>query len=115
MSTYSRDTVEPVTMQPPPRPRPPLAPAPPAPPVAWLPLNVLWLTRKLPRKLLVPRALVRIAPAWPTPPLAPAPPAPPVAWFPEKVQELMTIEVGPAAVMESSRPPPLPLPPTLPA
>ena len=78
-------------------------------------MNVLRLTKKLPRKLLVPRILVRIAPAWPTPPLAPAPPAPPVAWLPVKVQELMTIEVGPRAVMESSRPPPLPLPPTLPA
>src|SRR5262249_44709735 len=45
---------------------------------------------------------------------APAPPAPPVAWLPVKVQKSMWIRVGPAAVLESSRPPPLPLPPTRP-
>src|SRR5262245_58401175 len=95
---------------------PPVAPSPPAvPPVAWLPVNVLWLTTRLPEgPPLVSRVLVRIAPAWPRPPLAPAPPAPPVAWLPVKAQESMRIEVRPARVTDSSRPPPLPLPPTRP-
>src|SRR5262245_17888298 len=78
-------------------------------------MNVLWLTKNLPRgPLPVSRVLVRIAPAWPWPPLAPESPAPPVAWLPVKVQELIWIRVGPAAVLERSRPPPLPLPPTRP-
>src|SRR5262245_54953990 len=94
---------------------PPVPPAPPAPPVAWLPLNMLRLTTRLPGgPPPVSRVLVRIAPAWPWPPAAPAPPAPPVAWLSVKAQESMRIEVGPAAVTDSSRPPPLPLPPTRP-
>src|SRR5262245_29105655 len=78
-------------------------------------MNVLRLTTRLPRGLpTVSRVLVRTAPAWPWPPVAPAPPAPPVARLPVKAQESMRIEVGPAAVTDSSRPPPLPLPPTRP-
>src|SRR5262249_51799396 len=70
--------------------------APPAPPVAWLPMNVLRPTKKLPRgPLPVSRVLVRIAPAWPWPPMAPEPPAPPVAWLPVKAQRSMWMEVGP--------------------
>src|SRR5262245_2247476 len=46
--------------------------------------------------------------------MAPEPPAPPVARLPVKVQKLMSIRVGPAAVLESSKAPPLPLPPTRP-
>ena len=72
---------------------------PPVPPVAWLALNVLWLTL---RKAGPSMPSLARAPPLAMPPPAPSPPSPPTAWLPVNVLWL-TVSVASMVVDAAAR------------
>src|SRR5262249_23490672 len=101
----------------PPEPLPPALPGPPSAPMAWLPMNVQWLTLSVAGPVpyrVGPRVLGAPPPrplrGWP-----PAPPRPPIAWLPLKEQWVRERTALGPPVVPWNKPPPLPSPPLPPA
>src|SRR5215831_3344061 len=97
----------------PPEPLPPALPGPPSAPMAWLPVNVQWLTLSVagPAPITVSPMVLIAAPPRALPALPPAPPRPPMAWLPLKEQWAREMAVLGPPLVAVNRPPPLPSPP----
>src|SRR5208337_810875 len=105
---------------PPVTPPPPPPPPPPLPPLAWLFVNVPWLSEKLAPELAIapPEALPPLPPPPPpppplalSPPLPPPPPLPPLAWLFVNVPWLSEKLAPELAIAPPEALPPLPPPP----